>query len=234
MTKYKQQAAPEFTTDADGQEVVHVPLANSQQQATLYAEDYRKLMAAGFSRFWKYVQDGCGRAYPTLNAYTSDGHNREVTIARLVAGAGRGQRVRAIDGNALNLRTENLEFFPGAVWFNASDWYPTAEALRAAGIEPAGKTPGPRRRHRRPEKPSENRTASAGAPVETKAGHSPATAPARPPLPATPAVVPSKPFTPRTINRAALSARVGVKVSEGLLENFTTNFREGIEQLKRG
>lgn len=217
MTKYKQQAAPEFTTDVDGQEVVHVPLANSQQRATLYAEDYRRLMAAGFSRFWKYIQTGNGHAYPALNAYTSDGHNREVTVARLITGAGRGQRVRTVDGNPLNLRTDNLEFVPGVAWLSASDWYPTAEALRAAGIELAGKASSSPRPRRRPAKPSENRTVSPQAPVGNRAEHPPVATPvARPPLPAAP-VTPPKPFTPRVIDRAALSslsARVQEKVAE--------------------
>jgi len=44
--KKQQQAAPEYTTDADGQQLVHIALANSNQRATLYAEDYQRLMDA--------------------------------------------------------------------------------------------------------------------------------------------------------------------------------------------
>lgn len=132
--KQRQQAAPEYTTDADGQQLVHVALANSQQRATLYAEDYLRLMDAGFSARWQYTEDGRGSAYVTLAAYTSTGHNRVIPVARLITGAGQGERVRASDGNTLNLRSDNLTFYAGRAWFNASDWYPTTDAARAAGV----------------------------------------------------------------------------------------------------
>jgi hypothetical protein len=132
--KQRQRAAPEYTTDADGQRLVHVALANSQQRATLYAEDYQRLMAAGFSTHWQYTEDGRGGAYVTLSAYTSTGHNRLIPVARLITNAGHGERVRASDGNTLNLRSDNLAFYAGRAWFNASDWYPTADSARAAGV----------------------------------------------------------------------------------------------------
>ena len=65
----KKQAAPEHTTDTDGQQLVHVALANSNLCATLYAEDYRRLKMAGFSQHWQYTGDGRGSAYVTLCAY---------------------------------------------------------------------------------------------------------------------------------------------------------------------
>lgn len=136
MKKQKQQAAPEFTTDADGQHIVHVQLANTSQRATLYAEDYRRLMDAGFSRFWQYTEDGRGGAYVTLSAYTRDGHSRVVPVARLLVDAGHGERVRCNDGNTLNLCSENLSTYLGRAWFPAADWFPTTEALRKAGIAP--------------------------------------------------------------------------------------------------
>lgn len=136
MKKIKQQIAPEFTIDADGQELVHVALANSQQRATLYAEDYRRLISAGFSAFWQYTEDGRGGAYPTLYAYTPAGKSYIVPVARLVANAGHGERIRYNEGNALNLRMENLSFTPGYAWHAASDWFPNTAALREAGIEP--------------------------------------------------------------------------------------------------
>ena len=137
MKKQKQQAAPEFTTDADGQELVHVAMANSQQRATLYAEDYQRLMSAGFSPYWQYTEDGRGGTYPTLCAYTPAGKSHMVPVARLVTNAGHGERIRYNDGDARNLRTENLSFTPGYAWHSASDWFPTTTALREAGIEPA-------------------------------------------------------------------------------------------------
>lgn len=129
-----QQTTPEFTTDAEGQRLVHVALANSKR-ATLYEEDYELLIEAGFTPFWKFLQDRRGHTYPTLNAYSSHGHSQEVTVARLISRAGQNQCVRPADGNPLNLRRENLELLPGVARFGKDDWFPNKAALRAAGIE---------------------------------------------------------------------------------------------------
>jgi len=136
MKKTKQQAAPEFITDADGQRLALVSLAHTGQRATLYAEDYRRLMDAGFSPFWNLTADGRGNAYPALGAYTAQGHYRMVTVARLLEAPGAGKRVRCADGNNLNLRTENRELEDAPVRRSAADWYPNVTALRVAGIEP--------------------------------------------------------------------------------------------------
>lgn len=139
--KKMQQAPTTYITDADGQRLAHVALANTDQRATLYAEDLERLLAAGFSRFWKHVRDGRGNAYATLSAYTPEGYMREIPVARLIADAKRRKCVRPNDGNTLNLRLENLSKYHGPARFAAADWYPNVEALRAAGIEP---TKGPR------------------------------------------------------------------------------------------
>jgi hypothetical protein len=236
--KHKQQAAPEFTTDADGQAIVRVSLANSQLKAVLYAEDYQRLMSVGFSRFWKYTEDGQGRGYPTLNAYTSDGHNREVPIARLIAQAGHGERVRVADGNTLNLRTENLSVYLGRAWYSADDWYPTATACRAAGVSIAEKgtrSPCVRQRASKgagsPQKASPLRPqrATQGAGNTTPAGQAENARLSR-----TSSVTqhaPSEPrrtFAPRVVNRSALSARVRERMVEARPEMYGENFREGI------
>lgn len=185
----KKQAAPEYTTDADGQHLVHVALANSNQRVTLYAEDYQRLMDAGFSRFWKYTGDGRGSAYVTLNAYTRDGHSRVIPVARLLADAGHGERVRCSDGNTLNLRNENLSIYLGRAWFPASDWFPTTEALRKAGIAPTKTTP--RRAQRGPVRPA----VAPQAPTE-----------------------PRKPFVPRVVDVAALGQRVRQQMAAQAVE----------------
>ena len=117
--KKQQQVTPEFTVDTNGQRVVHVVLTNSQRWATLYAEDYQRLIGAGFSRIWKCTEDGRGSAYVTVNAYTRDGYSRVIPVARLIVNAGHGQRVRHNDGNTLNLRAENLAIVLGRSWFDA-------------------------------------------------------------------------------------------------------------------
>jgi hypothetical protein len=189
MKKQKQQTAPEYTTDADGQQLAHVALANTDQRATLYAEDYQRLMDAGFSPAWCLSGNGCGSAYPAVNAFTTQGHNRLVTIARLIAAPGVGKRVRCADGDALNLRTENLKLEDAPVRRSAADWFPHAAALRAAGFAPVvrertDKARGARKAHSAPIQPA--------APQQTP------TAPAEP----------RQPFTPRVVDVAALGQRV--------------------------
>lgn len=130
---HKRQAASEFTTDADGQQLVHVALANSNQRATLYAEDYQRMMAAGFTRHWQHAKDGRGNAYATLGAYNPKGVDCLVSVARLIAQAKAGQSVRYADGNPLNLRTENLKLMRGTARYSAADWCPNATALLDAG-----------------------------------------------------------------------------------------------------
>jgi len=210
--KMKQQVAPECTTNADGQQLVHVTLANSGQQATLYAEDYQRLMAAGFSPCWGSTADGQTHTYPTLWAYTDKGASRKVPVARLIVLAEAGQIMRYADGNPLNLRSENLKLERGTARFNAADWYPSAAALHAAKITP---------------KPKDWREGSR-PPRKAKRGQTPHahTAPVRPAAaPQTPAATavterapaaPREPYTPPTIDTQALAQRVRERVAAGV------------------
>ncbi|MET4567702.1 hypothetical protein [Rhodanobacter soli] len=157
----KQQTVTEHTTDADGQQLVHIALGDSGKRATLYAEDYQRLMDAGFSPCWQYTGDGRGYAYATLGAYNAKGVDCLVPVARLIAQAKAGQVVRYADGNPLNLRAENLKLMAGTARYGAADWYPNAAALLDAGIAP--KASDWREGSRPPRKPQKLRR----APVRT-------------------------------------------------------------------
>jgi len=190
--KQRQQAAPEYTTDADGQRLVHVALANSQQRATLYAEDYHRLMDAGWSPYWQHTQDGHGNAYPTLGAYNPKGVDCLVSVARLIAHAKAGQRLSYADGNPLNLRAENLKLVKGSARYGAADWHPNATAMFGAGLTlkdsawREGSRP-PRNRSRAPTVPT--------APVEPRAS-----------------------YTPHTVDVAAISQRVRQQMAAQAVE----------------
>ena len=107
--KIMQQAPTTFTTDADGQRLAHVALANTNQRATLYAEDLDRLLAAGWSPYSHCYETNGRHRYVLVRAYTPDGkRGRTMTVARLVADAGKQQRVVYIDGDRANLRRENL------------------------------------------------------------------------------------------------------------------------------
>jgi hypothetical protein len=181
--KQKQQALPEFTIDVEGRELAHVALANSNRRATLYAEDYRRLIDAGFSRHWSLTGTSRrGRMYPTLYAYDADGRDRAVTVARLILDAPRGRRVEPIDGDALNMRGDNLEQVRGAATFGAADWYPSAAAARAAN---GAQETEPRKAHEAHGKSAQDEKRKSPPPNE-----------------------PAAPYMPRVVDRAALSARV--------------------------
>lgn len=106
--------AATITINGDGRRVALVPVRNSDSPATM------------------------------MEAYTSRGQSSELAVARLVADAKAGERVRARD--PLNLLPENLETYPGYAPHAAADWYPNADALRAAGGKPTREAMGMRRR----------------------------------------------------------------------------------------
>lgn len=82
----------------NGRKVVQIPLSNSNRNVKLYRRDYLELEALGASLPWKWSQD-C--VYVRNN-------NRNVSIARLILDADKGQKVSYIDGNPYNLIRTNL------------------------------------------------------------------------------------------------------------------------------
>jgi hypothetical protein len=162
MKKYKQQAAPTFTIDASGQRLAHVALSGTTERTTLYADDLENLQAAGWSRHWSLASTGGRFRYVLAYARNPIDRVRSITVARLIAGAGKGQRVTYADGNRLNLRRDNLRIVTGGG--NAH--------TPAAAIQPSKR-------------------------LEPQA------------VPLQPSILePLAPYTPRVIDRAALSARV--------------------------
>lgn len=131
--KKKQQAAPEFTTDADGRKLVHVALANTQKRATLDADEYQRLMDAGWSRHWSTANTGGRFDYVLTMGCSPSGSRRSVTVARLIAQATKGQRITYADGDRTNLLRENLLIIKGG------QTKVSANALRPGqGVAPAG------------------------------------------------------------------------------------------------
>jgi hypothetical protein len=144
MKKIKQRAATTFTIDSNGQRLAHVALAETNQRTTLYAEDLERLLAAGWSPFWMLTRDRKGWAQVSLNAHNREERPSMVPVARLLADAERGQRVRMRDGDTLNLRSENFHVHSGFAQHGAADWFPSVAAVRAAGVSVE-----PKRRKRR-------------------------------------------------------------------------------------
>lgn len=100
----------ERTTDAYGDDIVRVPLANFAGYAVVDAEDFDRMLAAGLSPNWFANLNGeNGRLY----VKTQVPHDRPRTVARFVAGAGDNESVRYRDGDTFNLRRENLIVYRG-------------------------------------------------------------------------------------------------------------------------
>lgn len=187
--KKQQQAAPEYTTDADGQQLVHIALANTDQRATLYVEDYQRLMDAGFSPNWQHAADGQGNAYATLSAYNPQGVDCLVPVARLIAGAEAGQTVRYADRNPLNLRIENLKLMRGTARYGATAWLPHTTAVCDAGLV------------------LKNSDWREGSRPPRKARNAPTRPTETPQTPAAPSA-PRAPYVPRTLDMKATAQRV--------------------------
>ncbi|MBA2077048.1 hypothetical protein [Rhodanobacter sp. PCA2] len=206
--KKKQQAPTTYTTDADGQRLAHVAMANTDQRATLYAEDLDRLLVAGWSQHWSWCKTNPRFRYVLAYARTPAGKQRSITIARLIAGAGKGQVVEYIDGDRSNLRRDNLRIVRGSGRTqtpadavlpchpcNLPDtWQGTIEAPQeAAGNAHAGASQ---------RVPCTTPSGTPREPQEVRNAHQ------RDPM------LPPVAHVPRVIDRAALSARVRQQMTQ--------------------
>ncbi|WP_157510989.1 hypothetical protein [Frateuria sp. Soil773] len=206
MKKYKQQAPTTYTTDATGQRLAHVALTGTCQRATLYADDLERLLEAGWSPHWSWCKTNPRFSYVLVGARTMKGVQRSLTVARLIADAGKGQCVVYNDGDRTNLRRDNLRLVRGSgrVQTPAAAVLPklgecVAEDAQDASIGPQRATQG------------------VGNTIPTDQAEN---APPRHTSPVTQQALsePRRLFTPRVVNRAALSAKVKVmhaRSSEG-------------------
>lgn len=135
MTKLR-QPAPEYTIDPQGNRLVHLPLANTSERATLYAEDYERMVADGYSARWAIASTGGHHKYVLVNARSPGNGKRSLTVARLVAQAGRGQIVGYADGDRLNLRRDNLRVHEGRAKAAAGWLLPKAKGTPSPSQEP--------------------------------------------------------------------------------------------------
>lgn len=185
--KIRQQAPTTYTTDANGQHLAHVAMANTDQRATLYTDDLERLLVAGFSPYWQWCKTNKRFRYVLAYARTPTGKQRSITLARLIAGAGKGQMVEYIDGDRSNLRRDNLQI----VRSSGRTRTPADAILPRLPGGPAGTCEAPKEAAMVTVPPSRDarRTTSAVGPRK-------------------PQEAPPVAHVPRVIDRAALSARV--------------------------
>lgn len=102
--------SPKFFTDADGQRCARIQLAKPGQFAILFAQDLERLIANRVPLNWYVNLDG-KRTYGHVKVAIVGDNVR--TVARLIAGAGKGEQVHYRDGNRLNLCRSNLVVVDG-------------------------------------------------------------------------------------------------------------------------
>lgn len=89
-----------------------MPLANSTEPAEIFEEDFEAIVRAGGGPNWTFNPAGPERRYVRTQMRRGSRDARAghlETVARLVAGAREGQKVKYRDGNRLNLRRTNLQ-----------------------------------------------------------------------------------------------------------------------------
>lgn len=96
--------------DTDGIQVISVPVKNTEHQAVLYLQDWQELLELGCNPLWK-LKDGHVCQRTTIN----------ISIARLVSDARKGERVSYSDGSPFNLKSSNLVKAVGAGKFIERD-----------------------------------------------------------------------------------------------------------------
>jgi hypothetical protein len=89
---------------------VSVPLTNSELKVTMYQDDFNKLYELGLDPRWKLSR----------GQVVSRGR-KGVSIARLVAEAGKGDKIQYLDRDPYNLRRSNLVFGKGAGTHNTRE-----------------------------------------------------------------------------------------------------------------
>jgi hypothetical protein len=95
----------------NNEHIVIAPLSNSSSKVRLLEGDYEYLDSLGVGLPWKLFQ-----GYVAVR-----NNNKDISIARLITAAGKGQTVSYADGNPLNLKRANLVIKGGAGKRRATD-----------------------------------------------------------------------------------------------------------------
>lgn len=101
--------SPNRSTDAEGKPIVRMPLANSDDFATLDAADFDRLVEQGIGLNWFGNKSRGDRMYARVHTERHDGTRNVETVQRLIMQAGRLDTVLVRNGNTLDLRRRNLK-----------------------------------------------------------------------------------------------------------------------------
>jgi hypothetical protein len=93
----------------DGEAMVSVPLTNTNQQVSLYQETFNSLIEKGLDPRWMLS-----------NGQILERGTR-LSVTRLVANIGKGEKVQLFDGNPCNLKQDNFVIGKGGGKYRAMD-----------------------------------------------------------------------------------------------------------------
>jgi hypothetical protein len=96
---------------ADSRKIVIVPLTNSSRKVKLYQEDYEALERLGVGLPWRWNQE---QVWVRNN-------NRNISVARLIVDADKGEKISFKDGDPANLIRSNLVRIPGSSKYRARE-----------------------------------------------------------------------------------------------------------------
>jgi hypothetical protein len=111
MSKTNPLRPVRYFTDSDGMHCALVPLPNGDH-ATIYADDYARIIEGGASSNWQLNYNGSPRNNRGYVKAELPGRDLR-TVARLVMQTRYAQQVKYRDGNPLNLRRSNLVVVSG-------------------------------------------------------------------------------------------------------------------------
>lgn len=108
-------------TDNTGRDLVAVPLSNSDREAVLSAEDFAHIRAQSVSARW-FINGAGGGVYVRCTP-----HKRNTTsVHKLILHPTKQQHVHRADGDACNMRRENLIVAEGSRCAQACPHHRTA------------------------------------------------------------------------------------------------------------
>lgn len=112
MSKSQPLRPVRYFIDAAGKRCARVPLANSSADAIVYADDLARLIAMGAPLNWQFNCSGKATARPSYVKLTLPGGDARC-VARLIACAGFKEQVHYLNGDRLDLRSDNLQVRAG-------------------------------------------------------------------------------------------------------------------------
>src|SRR5258708_4416245 len=117
MQKKRPKTAVFHLHDDDGTQLVKVSLKESPNFVTLNENDFHELLSLGIRPDWTYNFHSRYVVVVRPNSWKN-----AIPVARIIMDAGRGESVKYLNNNTLDLRRKNLIIAPGSAQRRARDF----------------------------------------------------------------------------------------------------------------